>query len=197
MRARMALAYSEITVDLREISLKNRPKSLYEVSKKGTVPVLCINDNKVIDESLDIMLWSLKNKDSNGWINNNLDSQLEIIENNDTQFKHWLDKYKYFDRYPEKNRDYYRNRCNDFLVQINDMLMKNKFLMSDSLALVDIAIFPFIRQFSNVDQKWLYVNYENIFIWLEGLLKSELFISVMNKYSENNGESLIVNFNCE
>ncbi len=193
----MALAYSEITVDLREISLKNRPKSLYEVSKKGTVPVLCINDNKVIDESLDIMLWSLKNKDSNGWINNNLDSQLEIIENNDTQFKHWLDKYKYFDRYPEKNRDYYRNRCNDFLVQINDMLMKNKFLMSDSLALVDIAIFPFIRQFSNVDQKWLYVNYENIFIWLEGLLKSELFISVMNKYSENNGESLIVNFNCE
>ena len=182
----MALAYSEITVDLREISLKNRPKSLYEVSKKGTVPVLCINDNKVIDESLDIMLWSLKNKDSNGWINNNLDSQLEIIENNDTQFKHWLDKYKYFDRYPEKNRDYYRNRCNDFLVQINDMLMKNKFLMSDSLALVDIAIFPFIRQFSNVDQKWLYVNYENIFIWLEGLLKSELFISVMNKYSENN-----------
>tara|TARA_B100000686_G_C16632607_1_gene885555 strand:+ start:161 stop:742 length:582 start_codon:yes stop_codon:yes gene_type:complete len=193
----MALAYSEITVDLREISLKNRPKSLYEVSKKGTVPVLCINDNKVIDESLDIMLWSLKNKDSNGWINNNLDSQLEIIENNDTQFKHWLDKYKYFDRYPEKNRDYYRNRCNDFLIQINDMLMKNKFLMSDSLALVDIAIFPFIRQFSNVDQKWLYVNYENIFIWLEGLLKSELFISVMNKYSENNGESLIVNFNCE
>ncbi len=193
----MALAYSEITVDLREISLKNRPKSLYEVSKKGTVPVLCINDNKVIDESLDIMLWSLKNKDSNGWINNNLDSQLEIIENNDTQFKHWLDKYKYFDRYPEKNRDYYRNRCNDFLVQINDMLMKNKFLMSDSLSLVDIAIFPFIRQFSNVDQKWLYVNYENIFIWLEGLLKSELFISVMNKYSENNGESLIVNFNCE
>ena len=193
----MALAYSEITVDLREISLKNRPKSLYEVSKKGTVPVLCINDNKVIDESLDIMLWSLKNKDSNGWINNNLDSQLEIIENNDTQFKHWLDKYKYFDRYPEKNRDYYRDRCNDFLVQINDMLMKNKFLMSDSLALVDIAIFPFIRQFSNVDQKWLYVNYENIFIWLEGLLKSELFISVMNKYSENNGESLIVNFNCE
>ena len=193
----MALAYSEITVDLREISLKNRPKSLYEVSKKGTVPVLCINDNKVIDESLDIMLWSLKNKDSNGWINNNLDFQLEIIENNDTEFKHWLDKYKYFDRYPEKNRDYYRSRCNDFLIQINDMLIKNNFLMGDSLSLVDIAIFPFIRQFSNVDQKWLYVNHGNIFIWLESLLKSELFISVMKKYSENNGESLIVNFNCE
>ena len=193
----MALAYSEITVDLREISLKNRPKSLYELSKKGTVPVLCINDSKVIDESLDIMLWSLKNKDSNGWINNDLDFQLEIIQNNDTDFKHWLDKYKYFDRYPEKNRDYYRSRCNDSLIQINDMLMKNKFLMGDSLSLVDIAIFPFIRQFSNVDQKWLYVNHENIFIWLEGLLKSELFISVMNKYSENNGESLIVNFNCE
>ena len=191
----MALAYAEITVDLREISLKNRPKSLYKVSKKGTVPVLCINDNEVIDESLDIMLWSLKHKDPNGWIDRDLDFQLKMIECNDTEFKYWLDRYKYFDRYPEKNRDYYRTRCNDFLMQINDMLMKNKFIMGNYLSLVDIAIFPFIRQLSNVDEKWLHVNHENIFLWLEDLLQSELFVSVMNKYSENNGESLIVNFN--
>ena len=40
MRARMALAYSKISYEHREILLRDRPKSLYELSKKGTVPVL-------------------------------------------------------------------------------------------------------------------------------------------------------------
>ena len=35
MRARMALAYSKISYEHREILLKDRPKSLYELSKKG------------------------------------------------------------------------------------------------------------------------------------------------------------------
>ena len=60
MRARMAISYSKITVELREISLKDRPKKLYEASSKGTVPVLITENNQVIDESLHIMLWALK-----------------------------------------------------------------------------------------------------------------------------------------
>ena len=40
IRARMAISYSNIEVELREISLKDRPKEMYEVSAKGTVPVL-------------------------------------------------------------------------------------------------------------------------------------------------------------
>ena len=55
----MALSYSDIEVELREISLRDRPQSLYDVSSKGTVPVIVTNDNLVIDESLDIMAWSL------------------------------------------------------------------------------------------------------------------------------------------
>ena len=143
------------------------------------------------------MFWSLKRSDTDSSYSDNIELQTELIKENDEDFKIWLDRYKYFDRYLEKNRDYYRTRCNDFLMQINDMLMKNKFIMGDYLSLVDIAIFPFIRQLSNVDKKWLYVNHKNIFLWLEDLLQSELFVSVMNKYSENNGESLIVNFNCK
>ena len=60
----MALAYTNQTIELREISLKNRPNSLYEISPKGTVPVLFINKNRILDESLDIMLWSLNNSDT-------------------------------------------------------------------------------------------------------------------------------------
>ena len=193
----MVLAYSDITVDLREISLKNKPTALYEVSQKGTVPVLCINDNKIIDESLDIMLWSLKHEDHAGWMKQDVKLQLEIIEINDTIFKHWLDKYKYFDRYPENDREYYREKCNEFLLQINDFLIKNKFMMSDYMSLVDIAIFPFIRQFFNVDNTWLIDEHPFLYNWLDDLLQSKLFLSVMNKYEENKDESLIVNFNCK
>ena len=193
----MALAYSDIIVDLREISLKNKPTALYDVSQKGTVPVLCINDNKIIDESLDIMLWSLKHEDHAGWMKQDVKLQLEIIEINDTIFKHWLDKYKYFDRYPENDREYYREKCNEFLLQINDFLIKNKFMMSDYMSLVDIAIFPFIRQFFNVDNTWLIDEHPFLYNWLDDLLQSKLFLSVMNKYEENKDELLIVNFNCK
>ena len=193
----MALAYSGIIIDLREISLKNRPKSLYAVSQKGTVPVLCINDDNIIDESLDIMLWSLKHDDHAGWMKQDIKLQLEIIEFNDTTFKYWLDRYKYFGRYLENDKEYYRKKCNDFLLQINSFLIKNKFILSNCLSLVDIAIFPFIRQFFNVDKNWLIDEYPFIYKWLDDLLQSELFLSVMNKYEENKGESLIVNFNCK
>ena len=193
----MALAYSGIIIDLREISLKNRPKSLHAVSQKGTVPVLCINDDNIIDESLDIMLWSLKHDDHAGWMKQDIKLQLEIIEFNDTTFKYWLDRYKYFDRYLEHDKEYYRKKCNDFLLQINSFLIKNKFILSNCLSLVDIAIFPFIRQFFNVDKNWLIDEYPFIYKWLDDLLQSELFLSVMNKYEENKGESLIVNFNCK
>tara|TARA_B100001013_G_scaffold154358_1_gene91863 strand:+ start:130 stop:282 length:153 start_codon:yes stop_codon:yes gene_type:complete len=50
----MALSYSKIKVELKEILLSNRPSELYAISIKGTVPVLCINNTTVIDESLDI-----------------------------------------------------------------------------------------------------------------------------------------------
>ena len=57
----MALAYTDTKVEIREISLKNRPEELYQASKKGTVPVLITADSSIIDESLEIMLWTLKN----------------------------------------------------------------------------------------------------------------------------------------
>ena len=57
----MALAYAKLKIEIREISLRNRPESLYEASSKGTVPVLITPNNIVIDESLDIILWALKN----------------------------------------------------------------------------------------------------------------------------------------
>ncbi len=51
MRARMALRYSRVAVDIVEVSLKAKPAEMLALSSKGTVPVLSV-DGLVIDESL-------------------------------------------------------------------------------------------------------------------------------------------------
>ena len=120
----MALSYSKIKVELKEILLSNRPSELYAISIKGTVPVLCINNTTVIDESLDIMKWALMQNDSNSWISYKKRTQFDIIEENDNEFKYWLDRYKYFDRFPENNRDYYRDKCGEYLLKLNLLLFQ-------------------------------------------------------------------------
>jgi len=59
IRARMALCYAEIQVELREVLLKDKPAAMLEASAKGTVPVLVLEDGTVLDESYDVMRWAL------------------------------------------------------------------------------------------------------------------------------------------
>ena len=59
MRARMALVLAEITCEIREVRLNNKPNHMLKVSPKGTVPVLILKD-MVIDESMDIINWAIK-----------------------------------------------------------------------------------------------------------------------------------------
>jgi len=193
----MALSYSQVSVEIKEILLNNRPPELLAASIKGTVPVLCINDTTVIDESLDIMKWALIQNDPNLWIQYNKAMQFDIIEENDNEFKYWLDRYKYYDRYPENNRDYYRAKCDRYLTRLNQLLEKNQYLLTNKLLLVDVAIVPFIRQFANVDKYWFKETYTKLSSWLNNIIESKLFASVMDKYLEYNSEQepLITNFN--
>ena len=193
----MALSYSKVSVEVKEILLNNRPPELLAVSIKGTVPVLCINDTTVIDESLDIMKWALIQNDPNLWIHYNKEMQFDIIEENDNEFKYWLDRYKYNDRYPENNRDYYKVKCDRYLTRLNQLLEKNQYILTNKLLFVDVAIVPFIRQFANVDKYWFKETYAKLSSWLNNIIESKLFASVMDKYLEYNSEQepLITNFN--
>ena len=193
----MALSYSKIKVELKEILLSNRPSELYAVSPKGTVPVLCVNNTTVIDESLDIMKWALMQNDPNLWISFNKRIQFDMITENDNEFKYWLDRYKYFDRYPENNREYYKAKCDGYLTKLNQLLEYNQYLLTNKLLLVDVAIIPFIRQCANVDKPWFENTYAKLSNWLNNIVESKLFVSVMDKYLEYNSEQepLITNFN--
>ena len=185
MRARMALAYSEIVVELREILLKDKPASMLESSSKATVPVLVLEE-KVIDESLDVMKWALLQKDKDQWFHG-LDPKvqneiLELIDKNDHQFKPILDRYKYSDRHPQ-SEDYYRNLSLGYLEELYQRLLKNKYLFGANLSLADVAIFPFIRQFAFVNKKWFdATRLQSLKAWLEDFLSSERFLGIMQKY---------------
>ena len=195
IRARMVLSYMEVSVELREVLLNERPQSLYKISSKGTVPVLLLKDGKVLDESLDIMRWAIKQGEQNLY-EDKLNEQNQLIKYNDTKFKYWLDKYKYHVRYLEYSREYYQRKCSKTLAEYDMRLRGNAYLMGDRIRLADIAIFPFIRQCANVDQNWFNNKYPNLNQWLEIWKKSRLFKSVMMKYNQwkLGDELLIVNF---
>lgn len=182
MRARMALAYSKVSYEHREILLKERPKILYKISAKGTVPVLQLMNGNVIDESLDIMKWCLKQNDLEGWYEDDISLQDKMILKNDNQFKYWLDRYKYHIRYKEFSFEEYQNKIKKYFDYYNQILKNNLFLMGEKINLVDIAIMPFVRQGAHVDLNWFVKTFPALQTWLAKLKDYPLFLSTMTKY---------------
>ncbi|MCB1584511.1 MAG: glutathione S-transferase [Marinicella sp.] len=183
IRARMALAYAGINMELRELMLKDKPTDMLKHSPKGTVPVVITNKGKVIDESLDVMLWALAHNDSDDWLQE-LNTSTELIKINDHQFKPLLDKYKYADRHPELTEEQHRDNTLDFIAKLDALLQQNQFLVSDTTGLADIAIFPFIRQYAFVNKSWFdQLPYQHLQRWLNHFLASELFAQIMPKFN--------------
>ncbi|MBD3634114.1 MAG: glutathione S-transferase [Methylophaga sp.] len=189
MRARLAIAQSGIQCELREVVLKDKPQQLIELSPKATVPVLLTADDKLIDESIDIAFWALAQHDPDNWYQSLTSEQheqmLALIENNDGEFKYFLDRYKYADRYPEQDERFYREQGEKTLTRLEQLLTEHDCLLRDSWTLADIALLPFIRQFAFVDKDWFdSAPYPRVRAWLEAFLESDLFRTVMKKYPQ-------------
>lgn len=197
IRARMALKLADIDVEIREISLREKPAHMLQVSPKGTVPVLFLPDGSVIDESLAIMIWAFahaKNEHTKLIFNTHGHFKplpdCALITQNDTTFKQHLNCYKYPERHPEKSQLEYRQLGEIFLAQLEELLLQNTYLFDTKPSFADYAIFPFIRQFAAVDSAWFEGEtavkppYPKCKAWLTSLLKSALFISIMQKKPE-------------
>jgi glutathione S-transferase len=181
IRARLAIKISNVEVEMCEVSLRDKPQAMLDCSPKGTVPVLQLANGAVLDESLDIMRWALAIHDPQSWLNESALSQ-DLIAQNDSSFKQNLDRYKYADRYPEHSVEYHREQAEIFLRLLNERLGKHKYLMGERPDFTDMAILPFVRQCAHVDKEWFYASrYTHLIRWLDGLLLSDLFISVMKK----------------
>ncbi|OIO67929.1 MAG: glutathione S-transferase [Zetaproteobacteria bacterium CG12_big_fil_rev_8_21_14_0_65_55_1124] len=188
MRARMALIIGEVQCELREVDLGDKPAQMLEVSPKGTVPVLLFADGSVLEESLDIMLWALSQSDVTAWlkpVDAHLDDMLDLIEQNDSEFKQHLDRYKYPDRYATEKADplYHRTEACAFLCKLETLLNDNDFLFGPHASLADIAIFPFVRQFAATDPDWFaHLEHPRLQAWLTGWTESDLFSDAMHRY---------------
>ena len=184
MRARMALKYAGIEVEHREIELRNKPQAMLLASPKGTVPVLCLDGGLVLDQSLEIMHWALGQSDPHGWTLVNESIAGDWVEKNDGPFKALLDQYKYPNRYPHLDpADILNTAIALMLEPMEAALRSRQYLMGDCLSWVDIAIFPFIRQFSMVNPtEFESLPFPAIKAWLKAHIESQLFLSVMNKY---------------
>ena len=181
MRARMALRYSGVAVQIIEVSLKAKPAEMLALSPKGTVPVLSV-DGRVIDESLAIMRWALAQNDPEGWLLGDDRATLALIEENDQGFKYQLDRYKYAERYPEYPMEHYRAEGEVFLMKLEGFLAEREYLLAGHLSLADVALAPFVRQFAHVDREWFArAPYPRLQDWLQRFLESPLFIAVMAK----------------
>ena len=183
IRARMTLAYAHIPVTQYEVDLKNKPIEVLQHSPKGTVPVLVLPNNLVIDQSIDIIMWALKQSDPEGWLNPKLQATSdELISQTDTQFKPILDSYNY-SQDPEVASNY-REQAHRYLQELDSLLASRPYLLSEHISLADVALFPFIRQFGMVDQAWFAQSeYTHLHTWLHSFLDSELFLRVMQKTS--------------
>ncbi|MBW8183846.1 glutathione S-transferase [Shewanella nanhaiensis] len=187
MRARLGIYLSGSQVMLREIILKHKPQPMLDASPKGTVPVLITCEQEVIDESLEIMQWALTQNDPhNLLLQGNLEQQkvaMALIRSNDENFKPWLDRYKYADRYPEFSDTYYREKGEQFISQLEQLLTQSDNLLGHHESIADHAIYPFVRQFAHVDKTWFeQAPYPNLQKWLANHLNSDAFITIMKKY---------------
>ncbi|WP_372880572.1 glutathione S-transferase [Psychromonas sp.] len=187
MRARIAIFKSKQPVLLREIKLSNKPPEMLALSSKGTVPLLVISTSEVIVESLDIMLYILSANDPHDLLEKQqpqaLTDMLLFIKRFDTQFSAALDTYKCAKRYRESNLMACRQACEIYIQELEQQLSKHQFLMSEKESLVDIALMPFIRQFSKVERQWYQQSpYPLVRAWLTQYLQSRMFTKVMAQY---------------
>lgn len=183
MRARLALDASEQACELREIVLRNKPAELLRASPKATVPILVDVDGAVIDESLDIMLWALHRNDPEHWLTPGaaaLEEMLSLVQHFDTHFKHHLDRYKYPVRFAGAEAGASRTEAALDLQQLEARLVGARYMFGERVALADMAIAPFVRQFANVDAGWFSSQpWPRVQHWLGTILASARFKRIM------------------
>lgn len=183
----MGILLAKQPVMLRAIVLKNKPPEMLEASPKGEVPTLVFDDGKVIDQSLDVMVWALEQSDPNKLFYPDDPSAkgqiLELITTFEADFVPTMKQYKCAARYHDEAEEKVRQQCEHHLSQLEQRLTEHAYLFGATPSLVDYALLPFIRQFARVDKKWFVkAPYPKLRSWLNAHLQCPLFSKTMKNH---------------
>ena len=179
------MALARIDYNTIEVDLKNKPERLLQLSPKATVPVLLLADGRLIEQSLDIMLWALQQSDSaNVLPKTDADRVISMqrIAENDGPFKQVLDRYKYPERHPEYSANEHQQAATQWIDQWNSALAMHGYFLGSQPSFADYALLPFVRQFAAVNKTYFdELPIEKLQAWLRHLTQTELFKQVMRK----------------
>ena len=157
IRARLALAATGVELDVREVALRAKPPELLEASSKGTVPVLVCEGGDVLEESLAILLWALRQQERGGEAAEALEQGFGamLIAECDGPFKRHLDGFRYGDGAASASeKEGHRQEALAILRRWNSWLETTD-QVAPSFAPLGWAVLPFVRQFRRSDPEGL------------------------------------------
>jgi glutathione S-transferase len=177
IRARLAIDVAGVVVETREILLRDKPTAFLAASPSGTVPCL-VTDAGVVDESLEVMIWALRQHDPEGWLEMP-DAGWDWIARCDGPFKAALDRVKYASRHAPGDVAAARGVAVAFLQDLEAALGDWVFARA---SIADCALLPFVRQFAMIDAAWFAaLPLPRVQAWLAQGVASVRFVRVMEK----------------
>lgn len=186
MRARMALLHAGVTCELREVDLKNKPAHMLEISPKGSVPVLLLQDGTVLEQSLDIMDWAIEQNDPGQWTLEN-DAKREAAEKlvafTDGDYAKAVRKLRRPEKYDGEELGESRERAIEFLRDLDLRLQEHAHLFANRPTKADYAIFPLVRSFRKMEAGLFdELDLTALKRWLAEHENSEIFKLCMEDY---------------
>lgn len=191
MRARLALRACGLPVRLREVVLRQKPAALLALNPAGTVPVLHGPQGLLLLHSLEIMRWAFAKQAPAGWWQPRSPAEVALeaqwLHANDGDFKRALDGYKYPERHPSQSAQDWREQAVAGQLRPLEAQLQSHgqaHVWGAEPGLLDLALWPFVRQFAQVDAAWWdrARGLDAVRAWLRRGLSGPLFESVMDKY---------------
>jgi len=183
----MAIILCSVRCELREILLRDKPEAMLEISPKGTVPVLQLQD-RILDESMEVIEWALQQDSSkfHVYLDDEQKLSYDLIELFDTKFKHHLDRYKYASRF-EETADDHQQECLQLLIKLDAVIQPDPWIFGDTVSLLDISILPFVRQCKIANPEWFESQtFTKVISLVSYFESSELFLLAMEKFKKWN-----------
>lgn len=189
MRARLALYQCGIAYQLREVDLKNKPEAMLTSSPKATVPVLLLDEEKLLEESLDIVDWAFSQNAS--YLDT--DEERACIDNVQSHLAYYVSRHKYPERYDDIDAKTVIEKLQEYAKMVDGLLAGQSYLFTQVFGKAEISMLPFLRQCHAANSNWYdALELPNFKKWFSERISSKTMDFIMQKHpvwveKEDNG----------